>query len=582
MINLKSFDDFTMSEEAYFGKNNEFANAVDSIVIKIQDLFENYDGPIFDIHNINKIPEKMEIRKKAYALLAKLGKTIKDNINVQKMKMEFSNSGDLAKMSFHFIPFDDTLDNIPKAKYLEARKSVHDILQTKEGYRFKNPKGMNGHIVLDVCLFEPKSGFTSREVTAIIFHEVGHFFELIVYNLIEAQKDISVVSTFRCLNLMHSVNRILSYPEKYLQNVAATKAGTLPIYKLEWSPELAKLAAPVWKFIFKFTIIPMLILIIIMRNIIFSENKKINSKDIEKDLAEELKKKRYEKSAIKILRHILSFSKNHPKFITFITRLIVTIVYSSLGLIVFGFGRIADGFTILRYFKRIKFSRLTASEQFAEYFPAAYGLGPELSSAIYKAKKKDKKTRDTMTLGLMAYPAKYIPIFSTFFNLSYLDSTNTQSVMNGYDPIAKRIGQNIKTYERELRENKDLTKEDREEIDKQLKALKENYKTFRNDPEFYSFSMRFINNIVDSEKNKPGFDKLVKLFPIFRDKTYENNVLDKLTEMESIEFDKSEKKELYKYIGKEIDKLEDPNLSMYKNPKLIVKKLPAGIKRAFK
>lgn len=166
----ESFESY--SSEAYFGQTNPLSSVLDEYNGQLLELLSNK-------LSYKKIKDVLDKYGKAVAKVLNFNEVfigLRDNISVKNaFSMSMYCNSDVRKVD-------------PKTKQVsvndEFLKTLSSMVETSNGYRFKDRSGKNGTIGLSIGLFD--GSLTVREISAIVAHELGHCFECSVYDIIDA------------------------------------------------------------------------------------------------------------------------------------------------------------------------------------------------------------------------------------------------------------------------------------------------------------------------------------------------------------------------------------------------------------
>lgn len=163
-----------LSEESYFGKENPLQYALDSHVSKLMEL-------------LNDRVLKHETIKKE---LEKFGKDVAAVLNFDQLHICLSdNYYDENAFSICLNCQERVRSVDPKTKIVSINeqflKSLQDMVETKNGYRFKTSRNKIGLVAISIGFFRGTK-WSVREISAIIAHELGHCFEQCVYDRIDS------------------------------------------------------------------------------------------------------------------------------------------------------------------------------------------------------------------------------------------------------------------------------------------------------------------------------------------------------------------------------------------------------------
>ena len=170
----KMFSTNGLSEESYFGKENPLQYVLDSHVSKLMELLND------------RILKHETIKKE----LEKFGKDVAKVLNFDQLHICLSDNYYVENAFSVCLNCQEKVRNVdPKTKIVSVNeqflKSLQDMVETKNGYKFKTSKNKIGLVAVSIGLFKGTK-YTVREVSAIIAHELGHCFEQCVYDRIDS------------------------------------------------------------------------------------------------------------------------------------------------------------------------------------------------------------------------------------------------------------------------------------------------------------------------------------------------------------------------------------------------------------
>ncbi len=471
-------NNFLISEEAYFGKDNDF---VTDLIAAIDDFKMGYDKT-FDIKKHNAKLDMM------LPLVQRIERVIASNVNVGRVSITL-----IAKEVNAFcLPMCwDT------ALISRANKAVEldDIVETSKGYRFKTPNGKIMIFGLGLGLFD--KDFTSEEIAAILLHEVGHGMQ----------------------HMLHGVNNNLQY------------------HTVKW---LSKALSDILRVLFS-AVDPQFFYNII-DHLIIDEDKRSNKVGFlekfmiylgtygseRREIADDLESQR-EKSIKKIKEDniFMKFFKELFKGIGWVVTAVFSILIYPFALVfatiksimVANHGideHVSDGFLV----------RNKKWEQFADHFATVYGLGPQLATALKKLNNAFYRMSNEIGVGTLQSMLLATPIARLGAAASAYQSNTYLVFQHGYDNTKGRITNLYKTLKYELENNKDLTPKEKKEIGEQIQDLQSSYESLFDkdnvDPT-YAIIKDYINTNMDTtrtaieenvlevlSRNKENFKEIVK------------------------------------------------------------------------
>lgn len=171
LSSLKELD--KMSEEAFFGQTNPLSSVLD-----------NYNQKLIDMLN-DKQSKPSEVRD----VILKFGEEIRKVVNAESVYFNlFGSINDVDAYSLSMTAVNSLRKVDPKTKLVsideEFLKQLTDMVETKNGYKYKTPKGKKLLIALSLGFYN--GSFSAREISAVMAHEIGHCFELCVYDIIDS------------------------------------------------------------------------------------------------------------------------------------------------------------------------------------------------------------------------------------------------------------------------------------------------------------------------------------------------------------------------------------------------------------
>ena len=151
------------SQEYYFGESNPLKDGlvgwIDNLRSQIKDYKKDHsEATPFEMLDICKESSK------------KLKQIIIDNFNVEKVFVAWENEINAA--CFGLLGNRDVYGTGKEAEMI--RKNVDDIIDVKKGFKYKNSKGIIYLIRLGFPIFAQDNMFTTEEAAACLVHELGH------------------------------------------------------------------------------------------------------------------------------------------------------------------------------------------------------------------------------------------------------------------------------------------------------------------------------------------------------------------------------------------------------------------------
>lgn len=471
-------NNFLISEEAYFGKDNDFAT---ELIAAIDDFKMGYEKT-YDIKKHNAKLDTM------LPLVQRIERTIASNVNA-------------SRVSITLMPKEVNAFCLPMcwdaALITGRRKAVEldDIVETSKGYKFKSSEGKTMIFGLGLGLFD--KDFTSEEIAAILLHEVGHGMQ----------------------HMLHGINNNLQY--SVVRWLSSLITSLLSAFALYIDPS------------FFYNLVDRLII---------DEDKRSDKVGMleklmiffgtyggsRKEIADSLEESR--DKAIKSIKEdnvFIKFFNSFFKGIGWVVSAVFSILIYPFALLFMTIVSISvanhgideassDGFLV----------RNKKWEQFADHFAAVYGLGPQLSTGLRKLNNafyrqqldSGSKILETM---LLATPIARLGVAaSTYQNNTYF------VFQHGYDNTKGRIVNLYKTLKYELDNNKDLTAKEKSDISKQIAEVKASFDSLFDDTNVdptYAIIKDYINTNMDTTRtsiednvldvishNKENFKSMIK------------------------------------------------------------------------
>ena len=439
-------------EEAFFGVDNE---------VKIN--YINYIRRIREQYVLGETKKNEKANDNILKICKEFETYIAKAFNVEKCYLGLQN-----EFNAYCIPafWDNSFvkkDSKTNKKEIDTElvKDFNNIIETKNGYRYKNPKGKVLIFCLGLKFFTSNKdhSYTDEEIAAILFHETGHGFQHMLNNV---EYNIGNVVQMDILNNLHAVMRPFWI--------------CLAIGLAPWLPSAALYISVIW-------IISLIIGsaqyidnesklyeentedfgISIMLDVLGDEkdgaNRNSMGKDIVDSSVDELNKKR-EKNKTTIFRKLGKYIYNS---IVGLFKIVDSVMPMSIIDLLF------TTFYVKVYHKE-KYNKSKQWEEFADHFAASYGLGPDLASGLSKL----GNDRNRVELGMFNF-INYVPLVNIVVNYNALQQEACGELMAGYPSFNQRIAGIYQTLKYELKNNKELSPEDRKNIEEQIDDIMETY-----------------------------------------------------------------------------------------------------------
>lgn len=403
------------SNEAFFGENNPLVNGM----IPHIDLMRS-----ICVSAIKRNPtiKNSELVAKITAEGNALAETIRANFNVEKCTIGYTSANNFYSIGSIWNTKLYTKDGM---KYYDKLKTgIDELVETKNGYRFKDKNGVYFNIIISINVFKSDE-YTSREIIGLIIHEIGHCMCEILDGV-----DLSVLENY--------TNRLVRGKFEIDQNTS--KKIIEDIRQAKTDEEINKTAK---QLINQTTIDD--------RNAIDSEN--ADSKYLTEFFENTGRRKLDDPKAV-----------NYKP--SFFRRVAYGIGNAFFSIIVLPFLLPK----IMKREKEIESLNETSydikQEAFADEMAKAYGVGVDLTSALkkyYIAKKYSSFESINKA-----------PMFD-FYNQYKRLRADYENAVCGYPSDMQRVVNNYVSCKFELDNNPDLTPQQKAEIMKQIDALKAFY-----------------------------------------------------------------------------------------------------------
>jgi hypothetical protein len=410
------------SEEVYFGLDNPLRTGLIYHLDVINNLITAAKEKNPNVHGL----ELVDICK---GESEKLEKLITDSFNIEKCAIGFQNS---VNASCYPQIYNKKIAGKSEDANI-TRIKLDDIIETKNGFRYKDGKGI--YYALSIGLQFFNGHFTIPEIACAVIHELGHAMEHVVHD-INAVKSIAYWS-----NIMKGLS--LEYISPY-----------------DIPPKIGS------------------ILKLIEKSHVNKDYKKLSKigKDIldetdPKDMVDFYKMDSHEITAINNDETPIDGSdvddvkKRKNIFIRTLVgtlKILLSIPFAPIFVILI---------VGLKFSLRSKKSKLYKFEEMtADSFEVFYGFGSESGEL---SKKLSKYRSDSGDMGLI----NYLPLLNLY--KCYKDIEHEQILMIlGYPSDRQRIVNAYIACDFELKNNKDLSSDSKKELRDQMNMLKDTYNDF--------------------------------------------------------------------------------------------------------
>lgn len=415
MMNSQQLTTPQKSNEAFFGENNPLVN---SMVPHI-DLMRS-----ICISAIKRNPtiKNSELVAKITAEGNALAEAIRANFNIEKCTIGYTSANNFYSIGSIWNSKLYTKDGM---KYYDKLKTgIDELVETKDGYRFKDKSGVYFNIIISINVFK-NDEYTSREIIGLIIHEIGHCMCEILDGV-----DLTVLENY--------TNRLVKGNFELDKNTS--KAIAEEIQRANTEEEINKTAKQ------------------LISQTSIDERNAIDSENADSKYLTEF----FENSG----RRKLDAPNSVQYKPSFFQRLAYGIGNAFFSIIVLPF-------LIPKIMKREKeIETLNETnydikqEAFADEMAKAYGVGVDLTSALKKY-YINKKYSSVETINKS-------PMFDFYSQYKRL-RTDYENAVCGYPSDMQRVVNNYVSCKFELDNNPDLTPQQKAEILKQINALKAFY-----------------------------------------------------------------------------------------------------------
>lgn len=468
---------YNKGSEAYFGDNNPLKL---NLIYNIGRLREVY----------KKATNKNEIMKRKKEYLKDFNPIIKDmeRLIVSSFNIEKCTIGlfDMLNAFAYPLCWDSNLvkeiSKRGKEKYdvnTTFKASLEDIMETKTGFKYKDPKGKIYVLGLGLGFFE--YNYTDAEIAGVIMHELGHCMQQAICSINENLASAMISSSIQSLwSFLDPFLTVGTFGLNLL--IGIFEGATIDTYKKADPEDLGDE---------------------IIKYGIGSQQDEFDRERLGEQIEDQSKKDiknipKKEKPNI-LYKIFISFFGG---LFTLLNNIITPLLY------LVNIPRHIVLATNLNFLKKNR-----RFEQFADMFAASYGLGPEQSSALAKLGNISEK----VDIGAFQW-LNYVPILNVAIAFGQYINTSNNCLIHGYPDMKKRIVGIYNTCKYEIENNKDLTPEQRKELTKQMEDIKKTY-----DEYVFDFSSKGIVYAIWATITRKNIEK--------EDTDIRENVLEALKEV---------------------------------------------------
>ena len=434
-----------VSEEAYFGIENPFTQTVKSYIAELRRIYDTST-------KMTKISFTSQMQKVA----AVLGEQIARNINAEECSVGLFN-----EVNAFCIPMCwDDYASLGKERQNHIN-SLEDIVEYKTGYRFRTPERKRVILGLGLGLFPI---MTDDEITAIVFHELGHTFQHMLVGVNGAITWGRLSQTIRDNLISLNVFVLLL---SFGLSIFGFDGDKVKVYKKDIKEDTQHEA--------------------------YSKNQKLLDR---KDAAESLNKSS-KRSIATVYGENQDKENQGPvgKFFIWIFDGffgIFTGIFSLIILILYPLFKLVNVFEGIYEFSNVSWLKKNRSfEQFADHFAASYGLGVPLAKAL-SILGKDRGV-DIQSLSFL----NYVPGLNLWLAWSAHLQDSTTSLRQGYPSTGGRHATVYSTLEFELAHNETLTSAQKDEIKKQMADIEQIYQEYIARPGSKNFVFKVISGTLN-------------------------------------------------------------------------------------
>jgi Zn-dependent protease with chaperone function len=427
----------TRSEEAFFGDNNLVKMGMISHIADIREIYSRISNAKNDKADRKKALLDMEEANKRF------GRSISGWFNIEKCYVGVFSQ--LNAFAYPMMWDENLVKTEGKTKSLNKNymMSLEDIVETKNGFKFKSPNKKIFIIGLGCGFFD--YGYTDEEIAGVMLHEVGHCFQQMLVGI-----NANVANT-----IVHSM----------LLNIHAMLDPffTLFTFGMSFLLGLCSLGG-------------------------LSEVKEMDEDELaEEILTQELKGferdklgKEIEESGAKDMKQE---SKNNNIGTNILGIIGQFIIGTIVGIFKTGWYLIAPiwrfinplswGQRILEL-ANINFLRENKKyEQFADMFATNYGLGKQLGSALAKLGKAYHRI-DLHSLNWL----NYVPVLNVAINLGFYTESSIGTLLDEHPGTKERVVAIYRTCKYEIEHNTELTSQQKKELQAHIEELHKVYEDY--------------------------------------------------------------------------------------------------------
>ena len=204
----RDYHEYARGSEAFFGDNNEYKITMISLFAELRSVYQEA------VSDKNNKKTRTDFSKKISPILKKIEKCVEKTFNISRCYF-----GLIDDLNAWCIPmcFDANLvtkKNGHTHVNEKLKVSLEDIVETKNGYKYKTPDGKIYCVSFGIHFLAKKNGkdlFTDEECVAVMTHEFGHAMQHAICSINENLASVYIHSLFEDIyNLLNPIVFIFS------------------------------------------------------------------------------------------------------------------------------------------------------------------------------------------------------------------------------------------------------------------------------------------------------------------------------------------------------------------------------------
>ncbi len=434
---LSFMNPHSRSEEAFFGDQNPWKLGAIAHIANFRSLYAQLKD-----ENASK-QQKDATMKNIKEECSKFELLIEREFNIEKAYL-----GIFANTNAFAVPlcWDKELIKIDEKKKKSVnndfRISLEEIVETSSGFKYKDSKKKIFALGLGFGFFD--CNYTDEEIAGILTHEIGHSFQQMLVgintNLANSYIATSINNIYTLFNpFLTAITYGLTFIIGLVEGVTLGKLKNTDDDEIAEDIVIHGMGSASSDY---------------DREKIGSDLNDMTTKSLKQ--MKKMKKKGFWYFIGKFFLGIISGTILTGKYILYPFYYLVNIPRHIL---------LGTNMNFLKQNRRF--------EQFADMFAANYGLGKELSSALAKLGEEYHRL-DLATLNWI----NFIPVLNLVINVGYYTEQSVSGLLAGYPDMKKRIAGIYKTCKWELANNKDLSSQDRKELEDHIDSIEKIYDDF--------------------------------------------------------------------------------------------------------